>query len=126
MKECNTFLWYYYDKRGREIDAILKELKGFCGAEVKYRQDTDERSVRRIAPLKKCFLLSKVGFRNNISQKFLVVLFIKSPSYGAIAQVPSSKASSIADQLPFLYLLHLLEDFAPHPGCFSWQNVKVV
>jgi len=44
----------------------------------------------------------------------------------AIPQVPSSKASSTADQLPFPYLLHLLEDFVPPPGCLVLQNVKVV
>ena len=71
MKESNTFLWYYYDKRGREIDAVLKESKGFCGIEVKYRRDTDERSVRRITPLKKNFLLSKVDFRS--SEKTMII-----------------------------------------------------
>jgi len=71
MKGCNTFLWYYYDKRGREIDAVLEEQGGFCGIEVKYRQGTDERSVRRIAPLKKCFLLSKVDFQYD--EKTMVV-----------------------------------------------------
>ncbi len=71
MKECNTFLWYYYDKRGREIDAVLREREGFCGIEVKYRRDTDERSVKRMAPLKKRFLLSKVDFRR--SESTLVV-----------------------------------------------------
>ena len=25
MREAITFLWYYYDKRGREIDAILEK-----------------------------------------------------------------------------------------------------
>lgn len=71
MKEYNTFLWYYYDKRSREIDSVLREREGFCGIEVKYRRDTDEKSVRRIAPLKKCFLLSKVDFRR--SESTLVV-----------------------------------------------------
>ncbi len=71
MKGCNTFLWYYYDKRGREIDAVVREPGGFCGIEVKYRQHTDERSVRRTVPLKKYLLLSKVDFRNN--EKTLVI-----------------------------------------------------
>jgi uncharacterized protein len=62
MKECSTFLWYYYNKQGREIDAVMREPKGFVGIEVKYQRDTDERSVRRISPLKKSFLLSRTDY----------------------------------------------------------------
>jgi len=62
MKECSTFLWYYYNKQGREIDVVMREPKGFLGIEVKYQRDTDERSIRRIAPLRKSFLLSKMDF----------------------------------------------------------------
>ena len=62
MKECSTFQWYYYNKQGREIDAVMREPTGFLGIEVKYQRDTDEGSMKRIAPLRKSFLLSKMDF----------------------------------------------------------------
>ena len=59
MKAGNTFLWFYYDNSGREIDAIFREKRGYLGIEVKYRRGVDERDVKRIPPIKKYFILSK-------------------------------------------------------------------
>lgn len=68
LKTANTFLWYYYDKGGREIDAIFREDGGYSGLEVKYQGQVDERKVKRIAPVKKYIVLSKedVGGRGDI------------------------------------------------------------
>ncbi|TET08891.1 ATP-binding protein [Candidatus Aerophobetes bacterium] len=68
LKTANTFLWYYYDKSGREIDAIFKENAGYSGLEVKYRGQVDERMLKRIAPVKKYIILSKedVGGRGDM------------------------------------------------------------
>lgn len=71
MKAGNTFLWFYYDKSGKEIDAILKEHKGYSGYEVKYRGNIDERGVKRISPLKRYFLLSKEDVGSN--EKIMIV-----------------------------------------------------
>ena len=35
LRTARTFLWGYYNKSGREIDAILKENGGYLGIEVK-------------------------------------------------------------------------------------------
>lgn len=65
LKLANTFLWYYYDKNGREIDAIFKEDAGYSGLEVKYRGQVDERGVKRIIPVKKYIILSKEDVGSN-------------------------------------------------------------
>jgi len=65
LKLANTFLWYYYDKNGREIDAIFKDDIGYSGLEVKYRGQVDERGVKRIAPVKKYIVLSKEDVGGN-------------------------------------------------------------
>ncbi len=59
MKSGNTFLWFYYDKGGREVDAVYESESGYSGLEVKFRGGVDERDMKRISPLKKYLLLSK-------------------------------------------------------------------
>jgi len=59
LKTARTFLWSYYDKSGREIDAILKENGGYSGVEVKYRAQVSEIKVRKLEPVKKYIILSK-------------------------------------------------------------------
>lgn len=59
LKKGNTFLWLYYDKSGKEIDAILKADKKYWGIEVKYQAQADARDVQQIAPVKHYLLLSK-------------------------------------------------------------------
>ncbi len=58
-KKAQTFLWSYYDKSGREMDAILKEDGGYSGIEVKYRAHVSEIKMRKIEPVKKYIFLSK-------------------------------------------------------------------
>jgi len=59
LKKASTFLWSYYDKSGREIDAILKEDERFLGIEVKYRSQVSEIKIRNLPPVKKYIILSK-------------------------------------------------------------------
>ena len=62
LRTAGTFLWYYYDKSGREMDVIFKNDGGYSGLEVKYQGEVDERDIKRIAPVKKYFILSKEDF----------------------------------------------------------------
>jgi hypothetical protein len=59
LKQGKTFLWSYYDRSGREIDAILKENSEYSGIEVKYRTQVSAIKMRGIAPVKKYIILSK-------------------------------------------------------------------
>ena len=59
MKTGNTFLWFYYDKSRKEIDTVIKDERGYIGIEVKYQGQADEKSIKRITPIKKYFILSK-------------------------------------------------------------------
>jgi predicted AAA+ superfamily ATPase len=59
LKAGKTFLWSYYDKKGKEIDAIFRKNEKYSALEVKYQWQVDERDINRIAPVKKYILLSK-------------------------------------------------------------------
>ncbi len=67
LREGETFLWNYYDKSGKEIDAIIKVNEKYLGIEVKYQTRVDERDIKKISPIKNYILLSKedVGGKNN-------------------------------------------------------------
>ncbi|MCI0494401.1 ATP-binding protein [candidate division KSB1 bacterium] len=62
MRSANTFLWFYYDKSGKEIDIIFKGNGISYGIEVKYQNQVSERDIKRIIPIQKYFLLSKEDF----------------------------------------------------------------
>jgi predicted AAA+ superfamily ATPase len=59
LKSGRTFLWSYYDKRGREIDAILKEDGEYSGIEVKYQAQVSRTKMREVPAVKKYIILSK-------------------------------------------------------------------
>ena len=59
IRAGRTFLWSYYDKSGKEIDAILKEDDGYSGIEVKYRTQVSGTGKRKIVPVKKYIIVSK-------------------------------------------------------------------
>ena len=59
LKEKNTFLWFYYDNKGREIDYILKKNEDLLGIEVKYRNDVGLNDVTRINEIENYIILSK-------------------------------------------------------------------
>lgn len=63
MKESSTFLWFYYDKKGKEIDFIYKkENNKYLGLEVKYQYDIKKNDVTKISPVKDYILLSQETF----------------------------------------------------------------
>ncbi len=59
LKTGKTFLWYYYDNNGKEIDAIFKKNKGYLGIEIKYQNQVNERDIQHISPVKEYLILSK-------------------------------------------------------------------
>ena len=62
MRMGNTFLWFYYDKSGKEIDIIFKDKNVSYGIEVKYQNQVSVRDINRITPLQNFFMLSKEDF----------------------------------------------------------------
>jgi len=68
LRKGRTFLWTYYDKAGREIDAVFRGYEGYRGIEVKYQAEVDERGVRRVTPIRDYILLSRedIGGKGNV------------------------------------------------------------
>lgn len=69
LRDGNTFLWFYYNKSGREIDNVLGRNKAdYLGIEVKYQSSVDERDIIRTSQIKNYILLSKddVGGRGKL------------------------------------------------------------
>lgn len=62
MREKNTFNWFYYDQRGREIDNIVKNDQYYDAIEVKYRNNVDTRDVTKTQGLRQTIILSKDDF----------------------------------------------------------------
>ena len=58
MKELNTFLWFYYDTRGKEIDNIVKTNGEFAGIEVKY-QRTVTSEMLHVPQISRSIILTK-------------------------------------------------------------------
>lgn len=67
MKESRTFLWFYYDARGREVDSVMRLNKSFIAIETKYRSEVSLRDILKIPPIKKYIILSKedLGLERN-------------------------------------------------------------
>jgi predicted AAA+ superfamily ATPase len=59
LKERNTFLWFYYDTRGKEIDNVLMRDGRYLGIEVKYQSDVGPRDVTRVQEIDNYLILSK-------------------------------------------------------------------
>lgn len=68
MREVRTFLWFYYDSRGREMDNVLRLNKSLVAIETKYQSNVSFRDVLKIPQIKKFVILSKedVGLEKNI------------------------------------------------------------
>jgi len=71
MKERETFLWFYYDTRGREIDNVMKLNESFIGIEVKYQRKVSPEDILRIPQIKKYIILSKEDVE--FQEKILIV-----------------------------------------------------
>ena len=80
----NTFLWYYYDKSGKELDAIYKNDKGYSCIEIKYQGNVDERDIKKVRPCKDYFILCK---ENVVYKENLVIV----PNEVFLALLPTSE-----------------------------------
>ena len=59
LKTAQTFTWFYYDKSGKEIDAIVKYASNFIGLEVKFQRQVDFRDIKKISPVRHYVLLTR-------------------------------------------------------------------
>ena len=62
MKEKDTFLWFYYDTRGRELDNIMKINSTFIAIKTKYKSEVSFKDTARISQIKNYIILSKEDF----------------------------------------------------------------
>lgn len=68
IRRCETFLWNYYDRSGKEIDAVIRTDNIILGIEIKYQGSVNEKDILKITPIKNYIILSKedVGKVGNI------------------------------------------------------------
>lgn len=59
MREKNTFNWFYYDKRGREIDNIVKSNEHYDAVEVKYRTNVGTGDATKTQGTRQTIILSR-------------------------------------------------------------------
>ena len=59
LRDGRAFLWMYYNKQGKEIDAVIRQDSEYVGLEIKYQAQVNERDMIRIQPIKRYLLLSK-------------------------------------------------------------------
>lgn len=62
LKETNTFLWFYYDERGKEVDNLFNKNGSYLGVEVKYKNNVGVNDVARVNGIKDFIILSKEDF----------------------------------------------------------------
>lgn len=68
LREPKTFLWFYYDTRGREINHVLRTDESYLGIEVKYQSGVSFKDISTVSQVKKYIILSKedLGKEENI------------------------------------------------------------
>lgn len=71
MREKNTFSWFYYDNRGREIDNIVKNNGDYDAVEVKYRNNVTSSDVTRLQGVRQTIMLSRYDF--SVTGKTIVI-----------------------------------------------------
>lgn len=59
MREPKTFLWFYYDTRGKEIDNILRINEKYTAIETKYQSEVSSRDVWTIPQIKEYIILTR-------------------------------------------------------------------
>ena len=62
LKEASTFLWFYYDSKGRELDYVVGKNDGYLGIEVKYQNDVSPRDIVRVPEIDTYIILSKEDY----------------------------------------------------------------
>lgn len=68
VRVVDTFLWFYYNHSGREIDFIIETDGGHTALEVKYQKKVDYRDIYKIPQINRYIILSKedIGMKNNV------------------------------------------------------------
>ena len=59
MREPKTFLWFYYDTRGKEIDNILRINEKYTAIETKYQSEVSSRDIWRTPHVNEYAILTK-------------------------------------------------------------------
>ncbi|MEM2104731.1 MAG: hypothetical protein QW717_07585, partial [Candidatus Bathyarchaeia archaeon] len=59
MREPKTFLWFYYDTRGKEIDNIVRIDKKYTAIETKYQSSVSYKDIWRTSQVKEYVILTK-------------------------------------------------------------------
>ncbi len=62
MRELETFLWFYYDTRGRELDSVIMSNGSFAAVETKYKGEVGFKEALRIPQIERYIILSKEDF----------------------------------------------------------------
>jgi predicted AAA+ superfamily ATPase len=70
MKESSTFLWFYYDKKGKEIDNIIRIVDSNLAIEVKYQKDVTPKDILILSQVDNHIILTKEDFK--IQEKVLL------------------------------------------------------
>jgi len=63
MREAKTFLWFYYNTRGKEIDNILRLDDKYTAIEIKYQNEVSSRDIWRAPQVRDCAILTKEDLR---------------------------------------------------------------
>jgi len=59
MREPKTFLWFYYNTRGKEIDNILRLDDKYTAIEIKYQNEVSSRDIWRAPQVRDYAILTK-------------------------------------------------------------------
>ncbi len=59
MREPKTFLWFYYDTRGKEIDNIIRIDEKYTAIETKYQSSVSSKDIWRTPHVKEYAILTK-------------------------------------------------------------------
>ncbi|MGQ9680856.1 MAG: ATP-binding protein [Candidatus Bathyarchaeia archaeon] len=59
MREPKTFLWFYYDTRGKGIDSIIRINEKYTAIETKYQSSVSSKDIWRIPQVKEYAILTK-------------------------------------------------------------------
>ena len=76
LKTGETFLWFYYDKRGKEIDATFKENGKYTGIEIKYRSQVGGLKKKEMDFLHNYIILSREDVQEGESLVIPVDIFL--------------------------------------------------
>jgi hypothetical protein len=63
IKEPKTFLWFYYNERGKEIDNILRVDDSYLAIEVKYQNNVTTRDIWKIPHCEQFLIITKEDFK---------------------------------------------------------------